>query len=45
MEQKKQHYVDNKLFFAEMEKWKAEIRSTADLPYFAGCTYIRYPQE
>ena len=25
MEQKKQHYVDNKLFFAEMEKWKSEI--------------------
>ena len=25
MEQKKQHYVDNKLFFVEMQKWKAEI--------------------
>ena len=23
--EKKQHYVDNKLFFAEMQKWKAEI--------------------
>jgi len=25
MKQEKQHYVDNKLFFAEMQKWKAEI--------------------
>ena len=25
MEQKKPHYVDNKLFFAEMEKWKEDI--------------------
>jgi len=23
--EKKVHYVDNKVFFAEMEKWKTEI--------------------
>ena len=35
MEQKKQHYVDNKLFFAEMQKWKEEINEQEqvdDLP-------------
>ena len=47
MEQKKQHYVDNKLFFAEMEKWKAEIDESDevdDLPpmvteYMGECFY------
>ena len=35
MEQKKPHYVDNKLFFAEMQKWKEEINEQEqvdDLP-------------
>jgi len=47
MEQKKQHYVDNKLFFAEMEKWKSEIDESDevdDLPpmvteYMGECFY------
>ena len=47
MEQKKQHYVDNKLFFAEMEKWKTEIAESDevdDLPpmvteYMGECFY------
>ena len=47
MEQKKQHYVDNKLFFAEMEKWKSEIAESDevdDLPpmvteYMGECFY------
>ena len=47
MEQKKPHYVDNKLFFAEMEKWKAEIDESDevdDLPpmvteYMGECFY------
>ena len=47
MEQKKQHYVDNKLFFAEMEKWKSEIDGSDevdDLPpmvteYMGECFY------
>ena len=47
MEQKKQHYVDNKLFFSEMEKWKAEIDESDevdDLPpmvteYMGECFY------
>ena len=47
MEQKKQHYVDNKLFFAEMQKWKAEIDESDevdDLPpmvteYMGECFY------
>ena len=47
MEQKKQHYVDNKLFFAEMEKWKSEINESDevdDLPpmvteYMGECFY------
>ena len=33
--EKKQHYVDNKLFFAEMQKWKEEIaeqEEVDDLP-------------
>lgn len=33
--EKKQHYVDNKLFFAEMQKWKEEINEQEqvdDLP-------------
>ena len=47
MEQKKPHYVDNKLFFAEMEKWKediAEQEEVDDLPpmvteYMGECFY------
>ena len=47
MEQKKPHYVDNKLFFAEMEKWKSEINESDevdDLPpmvteYMGECFY------
>ena len=47
MEHKKQHYVDNKLFFAEMEKWKSEIDESDevdDLPpmvteYMGECFY------
>ena len=47
MEQKKPHYVDNKLFFAEMEKWKSEIAESDevdDLPpmvteYMGECFY------
>ena len=47
MEQKKPHYVDNKLFFAEMEKWKSEIDESDevdDLPpmvteYMGECFY------
>ena len=47
MEQKKQHYVDNKLFFAEMEKWKSDIDESDevdDLPpmvteYIGECFY------
>ena len=47
MEQKKPHYVDNKLFFAEMEKWKTEIAESDevdDLPpmvteYMGECFY------
>ena len=31
MEQKKPHYVDNKLFFAEMEKWKSEIAESDEV--------------
>ena len=27
-QEKKQHYVDNKLFFAEMQKWKEEMEKT-----------------
>ena len=33
--EKKVHYVDNKLFFAEMERWKTEIdeqEEVDDLP-------------
>ena len=33
--EKKQHYVDNKLFFTEMQKWKEEINEQEqvdDLP-------------
>ena len=45
--EKKQHYVDNKLFFAEMQKWKAEIDESDevdDLPpmvteYMGECFY------
>ena len=44
---KKQHYVDNKLFFAEMQKWKDEIaeqEEVDDLPpmvteYMGECFY------
>ncbi len=44
---KKQHYVDNKLFFAEMQKWKekiAEQEEVDDLPpmvteYMGECFY------
>ena len=44
---KKQHYVDNKLFFAEMQKWKEEIaeqEEVDDLPpmvteYMGECFY------
>ena len=44
---KKQHYVDNKLFFAEMQKWKEEINEQEqvdDLPpmvteYMGDCFY------
>ena len=47
MTQEKQHYVDNKLFFAEMQKWKAEIDESDevdDLPpmvteYMGECFY------
>ena len=47
MEQKKPHYVDNKLFFAEMDKWKSEINESDevdDLPpmvteYMGECFY------
>ena len=47
MEQKKPHYVDNNLFFAEMEKWKsesAESDEVDDLPpkvteYMGECFY------
>ena len=47
MEHKKPHYVDNKLFFAEMEKWKSEIDESDevdDLPpmvteYMGECFY------
>ena len=47
MTQEKQHYVDNKLFFAEMQKWKAEIDQSDevdDLPpmvteYMGECFY------
>ena len=34
MEQKKPHYVDNKLFFAEMEKWKSEIAESDEVDDF-----------
>jgi len=45
--EKKVHYVDNKLFFAEMEKWKTEIEESDevdDLPpkvteYMGECFY------
>ena len=45
--EKKQHYVDNKLFFAEMQKWKEEIaeqEEVDDLPpmvteYMGECFY------
>ena len=33
MEQKKQHYVDNKLFFAEMQKWKSEINESDEVDH------------
>ena len=47
MEKEKVHYVDNKLFFAEMEKWKTEIEESDevdDLPpmvteYMGECFY------
>ena len=46
-QEKKQHYVDNKLFFAEMQKWKEEIaeqEQVDDLPpmvteYMGECFY------
>ena len=45
--EKKQHYVDNKLFFAEMQKWKEEITEQEqmdDMPpmvteYMGECFY------
>jgi len=45
--EKKVHYVDNKLFFREMEKWKTEIEESDevdDLPpmvteYMGECFY------
>ena len=45
--EKKVHYVDNKVFFAEMEKWKTEIEESTevdDLPpmvpaYMGECFY------
>ena len=47
MEKAKVHYVDNKLFFAEMERWKTEIEESDevdDLPpmvteYMGECFY------
>ena len=41
--EKKQHYVDNKLFFAEMQKWKEEINEQEqvdDLPPMLSLIHI-----